>query len=419
MESVYFGKEASPGIYTDGEGSEESKAVREYYFPDEGHRKYKMIAFFSALFLTAIMDVIVLMGIIPLAIALLGDRYPLFGFIDVGIYLMMFADLMAIYLLLSLILCILIRNTGRKKVYVRDNDKFYFVKQKVRVKTTKAYIFESDTHLNKRVNARYSKIIAKTDKMIAKGSGRVRKVLTGCRASDSIHEKGTFYTGYNEKRSCDEEFTIPDSYAKYDAASAHRTSNGFISVIFIVKIVLYMCVFAKLFNIGSARYNVYLNDIDSYVAKKDAVLSPMGFYQDTYGNEYDHLDYFVADDSFRSSRIRYGFTCSDAVKLEDEFIFMDMSLYKDDDIEFIKKIINETYEDETLDLSVIDRTIQAYLDSGEEETKETVKTEKTYFTITIASTDFLGYDYTISIYIVNREKTAPHWSWLESALLSA
>ena len=145
----------------------------------------------------------------------------------------------------------------------------------------------------------------------------------------------------------------------------------------------------------------------------------MGFYQDTYGNEYDHLDYFVADDSFRSSRIRYGFTCSDAVKLEDEFIFMDMSLYKDDDIEFIKKIINETYEDETLDLSVIDRTIQAYLDSGEEETKETVKTENTYFTVTIASTDFLGYDYTISIYIVNREKTAPHWSWLESALLSS
>ena len=103
----------------------------------------------------------------------------------------------------------------------------------------------------------------------------------------------------------------------------------------------------------------------------------------------------------------------------DEFVFIDMSLYKDDDIEFIKKIINETYEDETLDLSVIDRTIQAYLDSGEEETKETVKTEKTYFTVTIASTDFLGYDYTISIYIVNREKTAPHRSWLESALLSS
>ncbi|MBP1586693.1 MAG: hypothetical protein ILP17_13515 [Lachnospiraceae bacterium] len=419
MESVYFGRESSPEINKDEKTSQDTTPVKEYYFPNEGHRKYKITAFFSVLFLTAIMDAIVLAVLIPLMIYGLEFQTPLFEFIDTESYIIIVGELMVFHVFFSLFLYLLIHNIGRRKVYVRDNDKFYFVKQVVRVNTNKAYFFESDTHLNKRVNAGYSRIIKKTDRLIAKGSGRIKKVLTGCKVSDTLHENGLFYTGYNEKSSCDEEFSIPSSYVKYDPASDHRTSNKAIPFIFLIKIILYICVFSYLIENASSRYSIYLNNIDTYVAKKEAVLAPLGFYQDTYGSEYDHLDYFIADDYFRSSRIRYGFTFSDDSKLVDEFVFIDLSLYKDDDIQFIKKIIDETYEAETLDLSVIDRTLQAYIDGGEKKATETVITERSYFTVTIESTELLGYDHTISIYIRDRERLLPNYrSWVESIPVS-
>lgn len=404
MESVYFGKETPSDLNTADENTLKERRPREYYFPNEAARGLRILDFLSVLLLSAILDIFVIVAIIPFAVNYMKDFIPLFNFVNIDLF--PYADILAGYVLFSVIFGLLIRNAGRRRIYVGDNGTFYFIKKKVRVKTQREFLFETRKHANKRINKSYTEIIKKADKWIEKGSFRIKKTLTDCKISDDLHESGTYFSGYNEKTLNDEEFTIPSSYMKYDPAEDHLKGNALqCLVLFILKAGLYALIFMTVLKGGSNGYAIYERDILSYIHEKEAVLSSYGYYEDSYGNTYDHIDFFIEGDDYKGSRIRYGFYPDEKKGLTDEFIYISLSLYEDDDISYIKPLIKESFGGRITDdhLALIDRIMQKYAEEGKN-VSEYISDDKIYINVEVEEKPYKDYDLQLRIYIRDKEK---------------
>ena len=398
MESVYFGKENDIKIFPDKIDAEKLLREKEYYFPDENNRKFKIISFFSSLLVSSILDLLLLGILSPYLIFFLQDLVPELKFIEYTVFFI--AYIVLFYTFVFLLIDLPLRYAGRKKVYVNDNGTFYIIKKCVKVKTYKKGLFTSEEDANKKIHAKYEKQINKINNLIEKKSFAVRKVLTDCKLSDEIHENGLYFTGYNETKLCDEEFTIPDSYFKYAPSVNYYSKNSLSKTLFyFIKIALYVVVFLFLFSIVLKKYSIYQANISSYIEEKSSQVEPYGFeyYISPYGEfgKYEYIEFKTDDELKNTIRFYYNFTRDG--RLVDDNVFVSLDLYMDSDIDFLEPLIRNIYQEESFDTDLIYEMINEYKDNPGKDLTDVKSTNKTYLTVSVKDSYYA--DYNIYIYI--------------------
>lgn len=398
MESVYFGKENDIKIFPDKIDTAKQEKEKEYYFPDENNRKFKVAGFFSALFVSSILDLIILSILTPYLVFFLQDVIPELRFIEFTVFAI--AYIVLFYTLVFLIIDLPIRFAGRKKVYVNDNGTFYIIKKCVKVNTHKKGLFTSVENANKKIHSKYAKQINKINNLIDKKSFAIRKVLTDCKLSDEIHENGLYFTGYNEVKLCDEDFRIPQSYIKYDPNAEYYSKNALWKTLFyFIKIALYAGVFLFLFSIIFKKYSIYEANIISYIAEKSAQVEPYGFeyYVSQYGDfgRYEYIEFKTDDELQNTIRFYYSFTRDG--RLTDDNIYISLDMYTDSDIDFLEPLIRDIYQEEAFDTAMIYNLINEYKDNPGTNISDVKSTNKTYLSVSV--THSYRADYNVYIYI--------------------
>lgn len=407
MQSVYFGKENNPVVLNDNtasplplfkKGPSEIRP-REYYFPDEKNGKIKAVSFFSSFFSTFFLDILVILFGIPVLFFILYDVMPFLHFVrNVLVFL---EAVSIIYIFCSLVFFLLLHNLYRRKVYVNDNGTFYILHLPVRVKNRKKGMTAPVAYADQRIHSRYARYIRRIDRAIDKKSLRVRKVLTDCRESDNLHDNGKYYTGFNEKKVREEEFRIPSYYSKYDPSASYYESGTLRNIsLILLKLAFYGLLIGALIASTGKQYNIYNQNIDSYIESKIALLAPYGLeYRESntvYDHSYEYLEFIDTANLRLNNSVRIYFDVTDEGIVDDHIsIFYDM--YYEYDPEIIKRVIQELYKGKLPDMSVIDETIREYLENPIAERSKTLTDDHTYFSLSVDESYWA--DYSIYVYV--------------------
>lgn len=407
MQSVYFGKDNSDVRADDHSvtpltfqtsGSSAEKKERRYYFPDENSGKLKTHAFFSALFGSAVLDLIVFWIVFPAVYEIFHYTVPLIHFVETElIYLVAFTIL---YIPLSLILYLLIHNAYHRKVYVYDNRTIYVIRMHLRVKTCKKGLFSSEDKANIRIHERYKRYISRIDDYIGNNSFRIKKVLTGCRESSEISDKGTLFTGFNEKKVNDEDISIPSYYFLYDQDSSYYSRHtGQKAALILIKLAVFCTGAAVIAGSGYKKLSIYNRDFASFRDSKITLMEPIGLeYTENhlYDHSYDFLEFLDPSDAYLNNSVKIYFDV-ESDGLSEGGSFIDYDLYYDDDYSVIKDILSSLYSDEINELCGLDNMIEEYLENPDVKIENTIRNEEYYINISVRESYWA--DYSVHIYV--------------------
>ncbi len=397
MDSVYFGKEKTVYVNPDKEKSENAVPVREYYFPDENSAKYRIIEFIRKFAIFFFLDLIIVVFLIPGLFFIYQEKYLYIKFINFSIPTV--GLVLQTVCLISVLLYFVLLPIGRTKVFVKENGTFYFIKYRVRVQTHRLIRFSGEK-TERWIHGRYASKIEHIDNLIDKNSFKIIKVLTDCKESEQIHESGSYFTGYNEKKTQDEDFKLPSSYFKYDPEQNYYSTGIFSGLLFwFLKCAIYALVAILLMNNGKTNYAIYSELLPDAIADDEAFLSSYGYERDTsYSYEPKSVRFYRVDNDTSASGIGLEYELSLDHEIYHDSMTITRQMNFEDDLSVIYDLVNGINGQNTLPDGILEKMILRYRD-GEHNINDYISQKDHGIFIYLNETDL--YDYKIMISVSN------------------